>query len=119
MHKEKIRLYGDIMGNKSSVVGFSMGLSDTVENASEELSQFFESRSQSMKPIDPPQELQHITGVYYEITPPLEDEQVRRFARICIKHANDGRKFIEFIDNRETIPERSLQIAGSVVDWVG
>lgn len=115
MNTIRIRLYE---GEERSVVGFS-SLADGIQpNEATAIDEYLKANNQIMSPVDTPEHLSHMAGEYYMIEPPLGEAQVRRFGSLCIDYSDTGKNSVYFIDNRKEIPQRPLQTAGQLVNWI-
>lgn len=115
MPKAFVRLY-DSIENESTLVSFDCRIRAVPELAREALDTFLE-ENQRMHRTEAPSHLGHIDAEFYTISLPLPDERVRQFARICLSHINTDDSVV-FVDNREMVPERNLQEAGTAIAWV-
>ena len=105
-------------GEPSTVIGYSQSLglqTDLLrDNFSEE--QLFD--GYTFNSIEAPQHLAHLACEFIEVVPPLDERQIRRLASLSLRYADTGRNSVSVIDNREIIPERVLQNAGPIINWI-
>ena len=116
MSSGRIRLFA---GESSSIVSFSSGLQGLAGKTEADLAAYLAKSDQSLSPTDVPENLSHLSAdTYYEIQPPLSEKQIREFANKCLNLVNTGHNRVQVIDNRSVIPERPLQMAGTVINWI-
>jgi len=105
-------------GEPALLIGYSqsLGLQPEIlkDNFSEE--PLFEDHAFSV--IDAPEHLAHLACEFIEVVPPLDERQIRRLASLSLRYADTGRNSVAVIDNREVIPERVLQNAGPIINWI-
>lgn len=118
MTNVRVRLYEGVDG-EGSLVGVSQALEGLDLTNDSALNRHLAQYGQTIEKIDTPRHLEHLRGEYYRVQPPLEERQIRRFAQLCLHIADTGYNAAFFIDNRQTIPERPLQTAGNLLDWIG
>jgi hypothetical protein len=112
----RIRLYEN---DNSSVIGFGPTISEEELFGDVGLNEHLSQHGQTIEKVDTPEHLKHLNAEYYRIEPPLEESQIRHFAQHCLRIADTGHNSAYFIDNRRKIPERPLQTAGDLLNWVG
>ena len=113
----KIRLYSS---PEASIVSFSPRLHTGIDETIEKLGRYLITSGRVIAPIDTPDELSHLDAdTYYEIQPPLGEEQLKRFANACLNYTYNGHTTVEFIDNRVAIPARPSHIAGEIINYIG
>lgn len=105
-------------GEPATLVGFSHSLGLQPERLRDNFSQerLFEDRTFAL--ASAPEHLAHLACAFLEVVPPLDERQIRRLAALSLQYADTGHNSVSVIDNRDTVPERALQDAGRVINWI-
>jgi hypothetical protein len=115
---QRIRLYESGSEPNSSILGFSGTLATELVDVACHLGEYTSRIGATFCPIEAPDKLSHIDAEYFEITPPLNESQIRRIASICLRTVDRGRNSVYFIDNRMKVPSRQFELAGTLVNWL-
>ena len=91
MH-EKIRVFNADAAEvtNSTLVGFSHSTAGIIEQYFDEIENFLSHENRKVERIDTPPELERLRCNFLEISPPLENNQLRKFANLCLKLASNG-----------------------------
>lgn len=102
----------------STIVGFSHPIIGAIENNVNEVINHLDVEGRVIQHIDAPEQLGALGCSFVEIIPPLSEREMKKFASVCLKLVTTGNNSVSVIDNRGAVPERSTQIAGTIIAWI-
>ena len=120
MSDGRVRFFNSIteLGEPATLIGFSKSLGLQLEVLKDTFAQDRLLEERMFTIVDAPEHLGRLACEFIEVVPPLDEKQIRRLGVLSLKQADTGRNSVSVIDNREVIPERALQNAGPIINWI-